>query len=98
MEPLGLRPSSWLPATVMNQEQIVKVASLNGAMERVGENFSLFYETVLPNVGQRVDESADCRRQNVVVEQPGDEQVTNLLLRIPNLALLLVVAATIGVL
>ena len=82
----------------MNQEQIVKVASLNAAMERVGENFSLFNETVLPNVGQRVDESADCRRQNVVVEQPGDEQVTNLLLRIPNLALLLVVAATIGVL
>ena len=78
----------------MNQEQIVKVASLNGAMERVGENFSLFYETVLPNVGQRVDESADRRRQNVVVEQPGDEQVTNLLLGIPNPVLLLVIVLT----
>ena len=75
----------------MNQEQIVKVASLNGAMERVGENFSLFYETVLPNVGQRVDESADRRRQNVVVEQPGDKQVTNLMHRV---ALVLVIAVT----
>ena len=75
----------------MNQEQIVKVASLNCAMERVGENFSLFNETVLPNVGQRVDESADCRRQNVVVEQPGDEQVTNLMHRV---ALVLVIAVT----
>ena len=56
---------------------MIEAASLHGAMERVGENFSLFYETVSSNVGQSHDKLTDRRRQNVAVEQPLEKDLKN---------------------